>query len=133
MTLNRFCLLSKTLSSPLINGHNQAGWENTHPVYILFQVLKVLKRKYSDQVFFSYCLHQFLYQLGSFFTIFQKFTQHCQKKDFYLKFSFFSAFSQPRQTLKGQNVLTRHKFIVDACDINLMLMPWNAKMKFTNR
>ena len=41
---NRFCLPSKTrLPPPVINGHNQAGWENTHPFYILFQVLKVRK------------------------------------------------------------------------------------------
>ena len=28
--------------TPVINGHNQAGWENTNTFYILFQVLKVL-------------------------------------------------------------------------------------------
>ena len=50
ITFNRFCQLSKTLPPPpVINGNNQAGWENTYPFYILFHVLKILIQIYKLQ------------------------------------------------------------------------------------
>ena len=39
---------------------------------------------------------------------------------------------QPCDTLNMQNLQVWHKFLVDACNINLMLMSWNTKMKSTN-
>ena len=47
---NRFCLLSKkTLTPPVLNRQYQDGWntkqkqmKNTHPLYTVFEVLKVL-------------------------------------------------------------------------------------------
>ena len=47
--LNRFCLLSRNLHPPVLNGQYQDGWntnqnqmKNAQPFYTVFQVLKVL-------------------------------------------------------------------------------------------
>ena len=84
ISLNRFCLLSDILHPLLIiNEHNQAGWENTHPFQILFQVLKVLIKIYKIQrpgpfFFLLYCIsfyisrHYFSQHFRTLFNIIKK-------------------------------------------------------------
>ena len=80
--------------------HNQAGSENTHPFYTVFQISKVLIKIYKTQrpgLFFLLFYISFYISWYHFSPLF---------RDFYHKFSFFNAFPQPCQTLNSQNLLS---------------------------
>ena len=91
--------------------------KNAHPLYIPFQVFKILLIKiYKIQrpvLLFLTVLHEFLYhQQISIFTTFKNFIPHYQKKDFCHKFSFFNEFTQtPRPPYQSKSAMRDKSYL----------------------
>ena len=99
------CQLSKPPNPLVFNGQYQGGWntnqnqmKNTPPVYIVFQVLKVLLTKnckISHQIFYFLLLYISVYISRHHFSqMFRTVFNIIGKKDFCHEFSFFNEFNQ---------------------------------------
>ena len=107
VTLNGFCPLSNPTphpTPPVLNGQNEDGrniiqnqMKNAHPLYIVFEVLKVHLIKICEMQPLNLLFLVMLDFISAdiVFTSFQSFIQHYLKKDFCHNFSFFNGFTQP--------------------------------------